>query len=83
MPEEKNAHNWQITEQYAHATLYKCSVCLKGRCYSWMPGWPGSYEYYTKEGDRISVAPYAEPPCTTFPEAGLFSNLNSAPQETK
>lgn len=75
--EKSNSHDWQVTNRYGNATFYKCSVCLKSKCYSWMPGWPGSDEYYTKEGDSISLPPYAEPECTPYPEAGLFSSLNA------
>ena len=83
MPEAKNSHDWQVTKTYGYATFYECTVCLKTKCYSWTPGWPGSDSFYTKQGDEISVAPYAEPPCTSFPETGLFSDLNNTTQETK
>ncbi len=51
-------HNWQTTHTYGYARFDKCERCGQKRCYSWAPGWPGSYKYYDASGETIESPKY-------------------------
>jgi hypothetical protein len=72
------AHQWREKERYGYGHQDVCHMCEVVRFYSWTPGWPGSYEYFGRDGAEIKIDRYEEPPCDDGP---LFRHVKKTPPE--
>lgn len=61
---EVKEHRYEVENKYGYATFCKCADCGLVREYAWDPGWPGSYTYFPKDGEKTEK----EPPCVQLPE---------------
>ena len=66
---EMKNHNWVLDDEQkaAYASYYHCTWCGAHRHYTWMPGWPGSYTYFTSNGRYSGPEGTVDPECNDGP----------------